>query len=85
MKIFLSAVENAGQIKTITKMLDENFKFNYNLMSFFYIQDKNYEFAERVRNNSELILIDSGAHSFQKGKKVDWEQYTKQYARHIHI
>ena len=83
MKIFLSAVEHGGPMITISKMLNENFKFKYNLMSFFYIQDRNYEFVEKLRDRSELILVDSGAHSFQKGKKVDWEQYTKQYAEFI--
>lgn len=68
---------------TISKMLNENIKFKYNLMSFFYIQDRNYEFVEKLRDKSELILVDSGAHSFQKGKKVDWEQYTRQYAEFI--
>lgn len=26
------------------------------------------------------MLIDSGAHSFQKGKKVNWDEYTQRYA-----
>lgn len=52
-------------------------------MSYYYIKSGNYDFAEKIRNNSEEILIDSGAHSFQKGKKVDWEQYTKEYADFI--
>ncbi len=29
------------------------------------------------------MIIDSGAHSFQKGKKVDWIEYTKKYAQWI--
>lgn len=29
------------------------------------------------------MLIDSGAHSFQKGKKVDWLEYTRKYAQWI--
>lgn len=36
-----------------------------------------------IRDNSEEILIDSGAHSFQKGVKVDWLKYTQQYAEFI--
>lgn len=39
--------------------------------------------AEFIRDNSEEILIDSGAHSFQKGKKVNWDDYTKEYAEFI--
>ena len=54
----------------------------YNLMSYYYVKG-NHELAEYIRNHSEEILIDSGAHSFQKGKKVDWVQYTKDYAEFI--
>lgn len=51
-------------------------------MSYYYIR-KQKDLAELVRNNSKEILIDSGAHSFQKGTKVDWIEYTKQYAEFI--
>lgn len=51
-------------------------------MSYYYI-GKDEQYAELIRDNSELILIDSGAHSFQKGKKVDWLEYTKRYADFI--
>lgn len=54
----------------------------WNLMSYYYVKN-NHELAEYIRNHSEEILIDSGAHSFQKGKKVDWLQYTKDYAEFI--
>ena len=57
-------------------------KMKYNLMSYYYIR-KQKDLAELVRNNSKEILIDSGAHSFQKGTKVDWIEYTKQYAEFI--
>ena len=76
MKLFLSAIETNEKVPF-------NFKnMKYNLMSYFYIKNK-IEIAEYVRDNSELIMIDSGAHSFQKGKKVDWVEYTKQYANFI--
>ena len=57
-------------------------KMKYNLLSYYYIRGKP-EVAEKVKNNSQLILIDSGAHSFQKGTKVNWLEYTKQYAEFI--
>ena len=87
MKIFLSALENGSTCYNSKKTLAEyivenNVKMKYNLMSFFYIKTK-IELAEYIRNNSEEILIDSGAHSFQKGKKVDWVEYTKKYAEFI--
>lgn len=52
-------------------------------MSYFYIRQSQFDFAELIRDQSEEILIDSGAHSFQKGKKVDWDSYTDEYAQWI--
>ena len=80
MKIFLSAIETNGDIPKI--LVYKGIKMKYNLMSYYYIKS-NMELAEFIRDNSELIMIDSGAHSFQKGKKVNWEEYTKQYAQFI--
>lgn len=87
MKIFLSALENGSTCYNSKKSLaqflcENNIKFKYNLMSYYYIKNK-HELAEYIRNNSEEILIDSGAHSFQKGKKVDWTKYTQEYAEFI--
>lgn len=83
MKIFLSAVEGCAPRGGLEKLLKDGYKFKWNLMSYYYIRDKNYDFAKTMRDNSELIMIDSGAHSFQKGKKVDWVEYTKQYGEFI--
>lgn len=87
MKVFLSALENGSTCYNSKKslaqfLLENNIKFKYNLMSYYYIKSKS-ELAELIRDNSKEILIDSGAHSFQKGKKVDWVEYTKQYAEFI--
>lgn len=83
MKIFLSGIEGGDSIPVITKLLDEGVKLKYNLTSFYYITNSNFEYVKRVRDNSELILVDSGAHSFQKGKQVDWDKYTEDYAEFI--
>lgn len=78
MKIFLSALEASPEFYYI----NDNIKnYKYNLMSFYYIKKENV-FKEIIKK-SKLILIDSGAHSFQKGKKVDWLEYTKKYANFI--
>ena len=77
MKIFLSALENGGNNEKILER-----KLLWNLMSFYYIKGKR-KLAEEIRDKSELIMIDSGAHSFQKGTKVNWEEYTRQYAQFI--
>ena len=83
MKVFLSALENAaasgaGQ-HLAYYMADKGIRFKYNLMSYFYARKKP-ELTEFIRDHSELIMIDSGAHSFQKGLHVDWEVYTDEYA-----
>lgn len=72
MKIFLSAIEgNFELVKKIGRM-------NYNLMSYYGIR-KNRKIANYIRDNSKEVMIDSGAFSFQRGKKVDWIEYTKEY------
>lgn len=87
MKIFLSALENAQTAekpnRAIAKVIvEKGIRMKYNLMSYYYVRPK-FDLACFIRDNSEEILIDSGAHSFQKGKKVDWVEYTKQYADFI--
>lgn len=54
----------------------------WNLMSYYYLRN-DVEFAVAVRDMSDLVMIDSGAHSFQKGTKVKWDEYTHAYAAFI--
>lgn len=95
MRIFLSAVENGSRRKLFSQnwdFIERNARsishsiaktpFLWNLMSYYYLQS-DLDHACRIRDNSDLVLIDSGAHSFQKGKKVAWEDYTHDYARFI--
>ncbi len=89
MKVFLSAIENStsskttnGTIKIAEELVKQKIKMKYNLMSYFYIR-KQQKLAYFIRDNTEEILIDSGAHSFQKGTKVNWQEYTEEYAEFI--
>lgn len=91
MKIFLSALENspvskddkAGGFTSVAKyMVEHGIKMKWNLMSYYYIR-KNRNLANYIKQHSELIMIDSGAHSFHQGKKENWEQYTREYAQFI--
>ena len=87
MKVFLSALENGRTCYDSGKPLAHYFVENginmkYNLMSYYYIRNQ-MSLACFIREHTEEILIDSGAHSFQKGKKVDWLEYTKKYAQFI--
>lgn len=65
------------------------FKLKWNLTSFFYARGNSGKTKKAliIRDASELMLIDSGAYSFQKGStkgaKIDWEKYTRQYAEFI--
>lgn len=88
MKIFLSALENGSacydsKVDLAYYLKQQGVEFKWNLMSYFYIGKGKYDLAEFIRDNSEEVLIDSGAHSFQKGKKVDWVKYTHEYAEFI--
>ena len=81
-KVFLSAVEASPDKQRAVSSVAKDTPLLWNLMSYYYI-GKDERYAEMIRDKSELILIDSGAHSFQKGKKVDWVEYTKRYADFI--
>jgi len=78
MKIFLSALEGSEAFDYINERID---RYLYNLMSFYYLT-KNDNYKEILRK-SEEVMIDSGAHSFQKGKRVKWYEYTESYAEWI--
>lgn len=82
MKIFLSALEtNKSVVHKILKLT----KLRYSLVSYFYVR-KNPEAFKLILDNSEEVLIDSGAYSFQvKGGKTDWDGYTREYAAFIRM
>lgn len=89
MKIFLSSLENRtyknkdGVRENFAHyLIDNGIELKYNLMSYYYLRTKLKD-AEFIRDNSKEVIIDSGAHSFQFGKKVDFIQYTKEYAEFI--
>lgn len=78
MKIFLSAIDAL----TLAKLEERGEKMLWNLLSYYQIRN-NLPLFRSTLARSELMMIDSGAHSFQKGKKVDWDAYTDEYARFI--
>lgn len=58
MKVYLSALETNPDV-------DKHFqRYDYMLFSFYYLRQP---FFEAVKDKCENILIDSGAHSFQRG------------------
>lgn len=93
MKLFLSAVEQGPEKQAVKMLMDRGVPMRWNLISYYYAR-QDVAFCERIRDHSEGIMVDSGAHSFQhalqgkfkdptKQKKVDWEQYTRDYAAFI--
>ena len=78
MKIFISGIDT-GVSGTHISQID---KMKWNLVSYYYMR-KHDDLFNELKDRSETMIIDSGAHSFQKGKKVEWLQYTKDYAEWI--
>lgn len=85
MKIFLSSCD-AGANKTMLKheFVDKPapVRMLWNLVSYQYVKG-DVAWGETIRDLSELLMVDSGAHSFQKGAKVSPEEHTRRYASFI--
>ena len=94
MKVFLSAVEPSQNSHAVKKSgFDGSFcrlmvekhgvELLWNLMSFYYTRKNERSEIDYIRDHSRLILIDSGAHSLQKGAAVKWNSYVDEYAEFI--
>lgn len=81
MKVFLSGIE-ADEKNIIDPMIARGEKIDYILTSYYYIRKKD-GLLDKFKKIANEILVDSGAHSFQKGAKVDWLTYTQEYASWI--
>lgn len=79
MIICLAALEDTLK-NFLEKCPDEH--LDYGLVSYFYI--RNDEHLENIlKKINKKLFIDSGAHSFQHGTKVDFDKYTEEYAEFI--
>lgn len=78
MKVFLSAINDIAVDYFISKGL----RMKWNLLSYYQIKN-NRKLFDKVLQWSDEVLIDSGAHSFQYGKQVDWDVYTEEYTQFI--
>lgn len=78
MKIFLSGLESSEK-NIIDIFIQKREKIPYILASYYYARKKE-NLIKKMLVVSDNIIIDSGAHSFQKGKKVNYEIYTREYA-----
>ena len=84
MRIFLSALESTIS-DTLDRCIKEHITIPFGLVSYYYISqsEQNYKNFQKVLKICDQVLVDSGAHSFQEGKKVPWDEYTEQYAEFI--
>lgn len=79
MKYFMSGEWDRKWLKYVVENISPNY---YYLMSFYYIRKK-MDIFNTVVDNFENTIIDSGAFSLQRGKKADYDEYTKEYAKFI--
>lgn len=77
MKIFISAADHTIDADFIIPNLP---RMKYNMVSYYTIRKKD---ITPILDNTDEIMVDSGAHSLQKGSNVDWEAYTREYAAWI--
>lgn len=84
MKIFLSALEN-NSTGVFNHCDRKGMKIPFGLVSYYYISKNKdgYDNFKKVLRYCDQVLVDSGAHSFQKGVHVPWEEYTDGYADFI--
>ena len=82
MKVFLSGFDTS--VDNVLRTVEtSNTQIPFALASFYHIQKSGYKNFKTTLEHCDEMLIDSGAHSFQKGKKVPWEEYTDKYAQFI--
>lgn len=77
MRICLASLENYD---TLLNNCEDKY-IKYGLVSYYYL--KNQETLDKILKKVDYLLIDSGAHSFQHGKKVSFYDYTYKYAEFI--
>jgi len=74
-KIFLATMENLNGFD----LMPDNY-LKYALVSFFNMNEKH---LEKILSKVQYLLVDSGAHSFQHGAKVDFDEFTNKYVDFI--
>ena len=81
-KIFLASIDIHS--KYLLPLFNRLNQLYFNLFSFYYLNSpKAKENYLKVTNKSINTLVDSGAHSFQKGTKVNYDKFLKEYINFI--
>jgi hypothetical protein len=76
MELYIAAMESTPYLYPF---IDDN-SIKYNLSSFFALKPDVFKI---ILQKCQKILIDSGAFSFQRGKKVDYDAFTDKYIQFI--
>ena len=85
MRIFLSAMENTQAFNCLRHIQQQGYHIHDALISYYYLEKgkpKPHEW-QLIFDNCDNLMVDSGAHSFQVGKTVDWYAYTERYAQWV--
>lgn len=71
-------------LKAVTdKLVEMKVHTYYNLYSYYYLTKGGMDSYLNNGLIQDMVLIDSGAHSFQLGTKVNYDEFTKEYAKFI--
>lgn len=81
MKIFLSGFESQDIDKWLE--VDPDLHLKWVLMSYCYIRKAKPSRVAKIIEIADNVLVDSGAHTFQKVGGMNWEQYTREYGEWI--
>lgn len=78
-------MDNAQAFKGLDYIEEQGLHIHDALVSYYYLEKgktKAHEW-ELIHRNCDNVMVDSGAHSFQVGKTVDWYNYTERYAQWV--
>lgn len=81
MKIFLSGFESQDIDKWLE--IDPDLHLKWVLMSYAHIRGQKPSRINEIISKADNVLVDSGAHTLQKGKAVEWEEYTHEFGQWI--
>lgn len=77
MQMYLASIENK------LNLVEKIGHIKYGLISYYYLDKKDDTNLHFLLDHVDKLLIDSGAHSFQHGKKVNFLEFTRQYSEFI--
>ena len=78
MQVYMAAIE--GRKKNLEQTPDDYIEFA--LTSYYYLRDRE-DTLQLILRKCKHVLIDSGAHSFQHGQKVDLDDFVNKYIAFI--